>query len=183
MVFEAWLRQRLQRNRMKTATSAEREYFTAQVMARVRELPQPQSSPVGAALLSGLASYLTLPRLSFAAAVAAVLVAATAAHRTDTARLAADLSRHAVILAALSDNGPLLENDIEALADEVDAGDRLMMLAESASSSDDASWIEQMSQLIDQLDENAFTGTSDSSDSNWQEELEMMDEEELSTAS
>lgn len=187
MMFEAWVRQYIQRHPVKSAGQEEdKALFTSQVMERVREVPQPVAARqfVNAAWLPRLAR----PRLTFAfAAVAAGLLVAFVGLRSAThERLAKDIVARAAVLAAFSDGEPLLDNDAEALADEVDAGEQLMMLAGDQPSSDDATWIEQMSQVLDQLDEGpsgAAASAPDSSDTNWQDELDTLDDAELSASS
>ena len=188
MIFEDWIRQYIQRHPLKQSVPSEQTRFTAEVMERVRELPQPQPAwSVRKPLATAWMNWFTLPRMSFAlaAAAAGILLVLVGSRTLPPAQLAAEIVQRAEVLAAFSDGEPLLENDIDALADEVDAGERLMMLAENPSaSSDDADWIEQMSQTLDQLDEGASASTlNDPADAGWQDELEMLDDTEFSAKS
>ncbi len=178
MMFEVWLRQHIQRHPVKLPAQEDKALFTAQVMERVRAVRQPV--PVRE---SAWAQYLTWPRLSFAfAAAAGLLVAFLGLRTTSHEQLARDIIQRAQVLANFSDGEPFLDNDVEALADDVDTGEQLLILAENQSSSEDASWIEQMSKVLDQVDEGPAAVTPDS-DSGWQEELETLDEAELSASS
>lgn len=184
MIFEAWLRKFIQQHPIKAAAPSEPAAFTAEVMARVRELPQPVLAQKP--MIAVRNAWFALPRLSFALAAAAVAVVlvAVAHSRTMPGRLAGDILQGSQVLAAFSDGEPLLDNDIEALADDVNTSEGLMRVAENQSSPEDAGWIEQMSQVLDQLDEDAAANTdSDPVGSSWQDELEMLDDEAASAKS
>ncbi len=180
MMFEAWLHRHIQRHPVKLPAQEDRALFTAQVMERVRAVAQ--LVPARKSVTASWAQHLAWPRLSFAfAAAAGLLVVFVGLRATSHEQLARDILQRAEVLAKFSDGEPLLDNDVEALADEVDTGEQ-MMLAENQAPSEDASWIEQMSKVLGQVDESAAAVTPDS-DSGWQEELETLDEAEFSASS
>ena len=183
MSFEAWLRQYIQRHPVKEPAAAESSPFTARVMEQVRELPQPHSAPGRQPAAITWPNWLTLPSVSFAlAAVVALVVVLNS--RAAPGRVAKDVLEKAKVLAAFGDGEPSLENDIEVIVDDVDTGERLLRVAADQGSSDEAGWIEQMSQALDQLDDSAAPDTaSDSAGSNWQDELEMLDDAAASSKS
>lgn len=174
MSFEAWLRQSLKQHPLKEAPS-DTEEFTAGVMARVRQEPQPERAPAWRA-------YFSLPRFSFAlaAAAAGLLVAVTLAHRGGPGQFAGDIAKRIDVLAAISNGEALFENGLAEMSDG-EAQD-LMVLAESDSASDDTGWIEQMSRLLDDLEEEAPASSGEGGDS-WEDELEMLNDAEASVAS
>lgn len=177
MAFDTWLQQWMARHPLKAATPEHQALFTAQVMANVRHAPTPNLAfpDRRSRLVWGW------PRWSLAVAAAAGLLVAVAMPRTPAgSRLAQEIAQRAEILAAFANGEPLLANDPDELA--VDA--RYLLLAEDAPSADEASWIEQMSALLDELDEEkAVTTPTNGSEGGWQEELEMLETAEASATS
>ena len=57
------------------------------------------------------------------------------------------------------------------------------VLAEDVASTDDATWIEQMSNVLDQIDDGTATAPSDNNETDWQHDLEMLDDTEPATSS
>ncbi len=157
MEFLTWLRSWLMRHPTKEPTDAERAHYTAEVMARVRALgPLPGGSPARAPVRP----WAWWPRMAMAMATAACLVfALTSAHQT---------------------RRQLAQQPPGATASHPSA----TMLAESPTS--DEAWLEQTLDLLEQIDEeppSAETAGDGSNDEEWLDELQWLDERELSTAS
>ena len=180
MTFEAWLRQWMTRHPLKEAHEMNRNEFTAHVMTLVRE--EAAAAPAPAPVRSPQPLAWGWPRWSFAlaAAAAGIIVAVVTSRMVSTRQVARDIVRHAAILAAFSDGEPLMSSDVDALA--VDAA--YLVVAEDAPSTDELSWIEQMSSLLNQIDNDSpSTASPDASDGGWQEELEMLDQTDTSVTS
>lgn len=156
MEFLTWLRSWLTRHPTKEPTDAERIHYTAEVMARVRALgPLPGGSPAKAPVRP----WAWWPRMAMAMATAAGLVfAVSTAHQT---------------------RRQLAQQPQGATASHPSA-----VLAESPAS--DEEWIEQTLDLLEQIGEeppSAETAGDGSDDEEWLDELQWLDESELSTAS
>jgi len=104
--------------------------------------------------------------------------------RVQVQQLATEITRDSQLLAALDDTGlePLGATDeVEALTEDVELLD-LMTLAESPPS--DADWIEQTLQLLEEIDEDAPEETTgDTDEEDWLNELQLLDETELTASS
>ena len=86
--------------------------------------------------------------------------------------------RQAETLAALGES-VLVPGEFEEWAT-----DPRLVVAEDASLTDDASWIEQMSKMLEQFDDDASaTPSTDAQENDWQQELEMLDSTEFSATS
>ena len=156
MEFLTWLRSWLMRHPTKEPTDAERAHYTAEIMARVRTLgPLPGGSPARAPVRP----WAWWPRIAMAMATAAGLVfAVSTAHQT---------------------RRQLTQQPQGATASHPSA-----VLAESPTS--DEAWLEQTLDLLEQIDEeppSAETAGDGSNDEKWLDELQWLDERELSTAS
>jgi hypothetical protein len=179
MEFTQWLAEWLSRHPLKSRPPADHDRFTADVMARVRsEAAQP--SPGWAARFAQEWPRLALPL----AAAAAVLIAVNAQRSTET-RVAAELTRHAELLAELGDP---LEDVLPAgaveLAEDLRHED-LIVLAEAPPESNDAAWINESMQILEDIDEalpDAASGDEGNSEE-WLQELEMLDQSELAAQS
>ena len=177
MSFDDWFKAWLAGHPLKSPTARDPSRFTAQVMARVRAGTQPAQTP---ARLLGLWRGLAVPL----AVAAGLLVAVTLrSPGRSEGRLAARLTDEAELLAELGEpmGGSLSSGDVNALAEELEHQDALV-LAEAPP--DDDTWIAQTLQLLDQVDQelpdDASTG---SSDEQWMQELQTLDDSELAARS
>ena len=163
MAFASWLANWLRHHPLKTPTGYERTQYTADVMGRVNTIAHGETAPQY--------SWWALPRLAFAvaAAVAGVAIAIGTTRAVSSGRLAKQVTHEAQLLAALDEPTPELSGDDEQALQE------LLVLAES--SSDEASWLEQTMQLLDELDEQpqADSTESSASDDEWMNDLELLE--------
>lgn len=181
MPFATWLRTWLTRHPLKEpiGTGMDRARYTAEVMARVKALgPMAETALVPIVVRQwGL-----WPRMAVALAAATAALAVVIGTRHDPSHtLAQAIATDAQLLVALDerDGDLVLEDDVEVLHDELAMTDT-MLLAELSSS--DEEWLAQTLELLDQLDEDISPETaSDGADEEWLEELQLLDEDELST--
>lgn len=150
MNFVDWFRAWLLAHPLKPPAEHDAARYTIEVMQRVRALHQPATRP--AAMLR----WLSWPQLSFAAAVAVVLVT-TVSLRHRTFQLARAVIQDARMIEAL-DESPLepstQEQDPELLAREAAFVDVLQLTeVQPGASSSDEQWLEETGQLLEQFDE------------------------------
>lgn len=181
MDFTTWLRQWLERHPLKGPPDLDRARFTVEVMARVRRVSAPSQ---GWAPHKTRRSWLFM-RLGLVAATAAAGIALIIGVTTHARRQLADhLVREAQLLAMIDESGVAIQeaqgdDNPDALAEEVELIDQLTVLAEVRPSDEG---IEQTLQLLEQLDEDALdAATDDASDHTLIEELQHLDEQEIST--
>ena len=173
MSFETWLHRWLTRRPLKEPVQT-KETFTAQVMARVRELAHPEPADTRVPLLLRLLG----GRLALAVVTAALIgfvalrlvphpttqVAATPASEAAPQRLA------------------MLPGAVGAVQP---ARPDLMRLAESPTQ-DDATWLEGTVELLDALDndlgDDAAATAEPSSEEDWVNELDSLDQSELASS-
>ena len=142
-----------------------RSLYTEEVMAKVRAL---SPAAVRASEHSPSRFWLPWPRLALVALTAAAGIALVfGSIRSSTNQLAEQTTHEAQLLAAVG------AFDEEA-ADE-------MLLAESPSS--DEQWLDETVQLLEQVDESDSDSPESSSSNDWLDELELLDETELSASS
>lgn len=183
MVFSAWFKAWIGRHPLRHPVDDDPPRYTAEVMARVRELSRP---PAGAPRLGWARSWFAAPRLAFAAAaVAAISVVVLIAHpHGSSERLAREVADGSRLLEAVGEANldvPMSAGD-DAVAEALEAEDEMTLLA-AATPSDDR-WIEQTVQLLQQIDEETPAGSSgDAAGDAWLDELELLDQLELSTES
>ena len=141
-------------------------------------MSQPAPAPAPARV------WLPWPRLALTlATVAAGISLVIGATHYRTSQLAQQIIHDSQLLAALDEPElePLAADQVEAVADEMETIDTLQ-LAESAPSDDQ--WVEQTLQLLDELDEEApEDAASSASEDEWLQELEQVDESELTANS
>ena len=168
MNFETWLRTWLRRHPLKEPAQAHRARYTAEVMAKIKAL---------ASEVAPQRAWVWRWSQPAFAAVAAALVVLVVTHSNSSPRLAQEVSREAQVLSALDEDG------LEPLNDDAELAD-LLLLAESTPS--DEQWIEHTAQLLDQLDDEAsadHSGDEPSSDQEWLDELQLLDESDHATSS
>ena len=165
MEFLTWLRSWLTRHPLKEPADAARAHYTAEVMARVRAVgPLPGGSPARAPVQPWawwsrhLRQVMGWPR--FAVAMATAAGVAFAVHTAQQTR-----------------------RQLAQQPQGVTVSDPSASFAESPAS--DEEWLEQTLQLLEQLEEDSSTETAgDGADEeDWLEELQWLDDSELSTAS
>ena len=164
---------------LKEPTDMDPARYTAEVMTKITAVDQPRLLPAH--------HWFPWPRLALAIATAAagIVVVMMTTHSTSQ-RLAEHISRDSQLLAVLDpDTEPLIadHHDAEALAQEMETMDTVV-LAESQPSDDQ--WIDQTVQLLDQLDQDIPADASSdgsSTGTDWIEELEQLDEHDLSSSS
>lgn len=185
MNFEAWLRSWLSRHPLKEPPAAQSKAYTAAVMSRVKsELAQEEPQKT-----AGLSLWVW-PRipLALAAACAGIVVAVGVSQYRST-QLAKSLLRESQQLAELA--GPETEiieaDDVKTMASEWEAIDRLRLAEDNVSNkgADDAKWIDDLSKVLNQLDEDVSSdnSSSDKDTDQWLDELEMLDKTQDSASS
>lgn len=173
MSFETWFHRWLTRRPLKEPAQT-REDFTAQIMARVRELARPEPAGTRVPLLFQLLG----GRLALAVATAALI-----------GFVALRLVPHPAAQVAAK---PVAEPAHQQLAMlqsatgtvQQPARPDLMRLAESPAQ-DDATWLEGTVELLDALDNDLGedTATADpSSEEDWVDELDSLDQSELASS-
>jgi hypothetical protein len=182
MTFATRLKRWLKQLRLNVPDGEDRSFYTAQVMARVRALaPTPNLSriPLWNNLVWGW------PRLALTASAAAagIMFVLWSSHAT-TQRLADQVAGESQVLAEVGEpvNGQVMPDAVDALAEELRMED-LMVLAESQPADDE--WIEQTMQLLEQIDETLpeaeGAGSDPSSEDDWLQDLQMLDESDLAS--
>ena len=178
----------LTRHPLKGPAGIDRAQYTAEVMAKVKAMSQPAPAPAPVHVWlpwppayrpRGAGRRLALTLATVAAGIS--LVIGTAHYRTY--QLAHQITHDSQLLAALDEPEvePLAADQVEAVADELETMDTLQ-LAESVPSGDQ--WVEQTLQLLDELDEEApEDAASGASEDDWLQELEQVDESELTASS
>lgn len=182
MEFATWLRAWLIRHPLKESSPADRERYTAEVMARVNALPRPSTET---ARRDVVGHPWAVPRLTWTLGVAAGLALALFSLQGASHRLAKEIDRTSQLLAALDESSLELispESD-EELAESIEATEELLTLAESLPSEDQ--WLEETLRLLEQLEEDhPLSGVSnDPASEEWLEELELLEEIEPVSAS
>jgi len=181
MDLPTWFRRWLSTHPLKEPPAHGRSAYTADVMAKVKALGRPAPS------LAPVRIMFPWPRLALAMATAAVGVTVVfVALHAQTSYLAQQITRDAHVLAELDEPGsePAPDGDVEALADELQMTDTFL-LAESLPS--DEQWVEQTLQLLeeagDDAAEDAPGDASHNSEDEWLQELQQLDESDLSASS
>lgn len=178
MNFDAWFRTWVARHPLKTLRRDDPAQYTAEVMERIRTIPQP--APASAVPWHWPAW--TPTGLSVATAVV-VLFLILGVFKPSTVQLADHIIKESDVLAKFDETTigePVVEDDAEELAQELQHRDTLL-LAEATPSDDQ--WINDNLNLLEQLNQEDpadETGPS-STDSDWLEELKQLDESELSS--
>ena len=179
MNFATWFRTWLIQHPLKTPTGHDPAWYTAQVMQRVRAMDEPHPVPA-----SGWRwpSWVSVGLIAATATVGFLLVIGVL--KQSQTRLANQLLQESETLAQLDEHStsePVMDNDMEGLAQELQLHDTLV-LAESTPSDDQ--WVEQHLQLFDQLDEDPATEDTSqpSSEEDWLQELKRLDESELGSS-
>ena len=181
MDLATWFRRWFSTHPLKEPAAHERSAYTADVMVKVKAFgrPVPSSAPIRVLF--------PWPRLALAMATAAVGVAVVVVTvRSQTSHLAQQITNDAEVLAELNEpgSGPAPDGDAEALTDDLETMDTIL-LAESLPS--DAQWTDQTLQLLDEADddpsEGLFSDPSDASEDEWLQELQQLDESDLTASS
>lgn len=183
MDFTTWLQQWLTRHplKMQAPDADARARFTESVMQRVRS-PQPAAAPAWRAALSRLLR----PPLAFGVAAAALLAVLVVGRQAPAPAPAAShepsVEARALLVAALNDptSDILAALDEQALAEEWMAHDTLV-LAEAAPTTDEQ-WLDQTLELLQQFDEDV-SSDGEATDEDWLQDLQLLDEAELSVRS
>ena len=196
MALAPWIQRWLSGHPLKAPTRLDRAQYTAQVMARVRALAPPPTWPVASGAVQRWVQRWRLGRQvrfraaklvgGFAtAAVAAAVFVVVGRLEQPSSPIAQLVEREAEVLAAVEESDVLAEltdaDDLEVLAQDLEAMD-ILVLAEAESS--DEQWLEETLQLFDEVGEDVTEETAgDAGDDEWLDELELLDETELSTTS
>lgn len=171
------LKQLMSRSAVRLPSQHDPAQYTAEVMERVRAVEQPATAEAPVVL------WRTRPRLGLATALAAALLAITILPQRHAVRMARQIDQEAALLLAVDE--PVPNGGDEGLAEELETLDA-MMLAEAGAANDDAAWLEDTVQLLDELeDDSALQDDDPASDDeeSWLEELELMDSSDLATSS
>lgn len=178
MDLQTWLHQWLRHHPVKQPPSSARDRFTASVMTRIRAVEEP------AAVTVGVRRWVAWPQFGLAvAAAAAIVLLLVWTVEPPGARLAWQIAREVEMLVAVEESllEPLVATDPETLADDLEALDEIV-LAEAAAAADDDRWIRQTLDLLESLDEeDAEVEAGDTEE--WLDELERLDEAELTASS
>ena len=182
MDFTTWFRAWLSRHPLRPPMAHNRQQYTVEVMARVRELsstPAVSSAPLRPPFVWGW------PRLalSLATVAAGAVIAVGLTHRANEQR--ASHAAQDTMLLALLDQEPesLLGDDSDVLASDLETVDT-MTLAESIPSEDET-WLERTLEVLDQVDEDSGSHADPqdtSSSDDFIDELRLLDESELSSS-
>jgi hypothetical protein len=181
MDFSAWFRTWMARHPLKSPDGVDQARYTDEVMAKVRAAHTPSVFRVPARV------WLPWPRLALAAltAAAGLLVVSGTAHRAQR-QLAGAIDRDAQMIAAVDELVPISPAGNgatpEELARELEIQD-LLMLAEAAPATDDAQWLDETMQLLEQLDEDLPSDVSNDASDDWLDDLKTLDESDLSASS
>lgn len=170
MDFASWFDRWLNRHPLRSPDGADHARYTAQVMARIKAQEQPARSPSP--------SWLAWPGFALATVAAMGLLVFTATQRTSE-QIATDVLSDLQVLAEVDE--PMTDDTLEGVAEELGTMD-VLVLAE-ADQSDDA-WVEETLELLKQLDEEVPDTSSDTptDDEEWLNELDAIDEYELSSS-
>ena len=178
MEFTDWFKRWLRKHPLREPPSFDRVRYTADVMDRIKDLASSYAEQY-----ENRSFVVSWPRFVFgglSVALMAVLVVLATASYTSR-RLAKEVTREAQVLAGLGEPVASSESDTEEIALDIQAADNLV-LAEATKSDDQ--WLQETFQLLDQLGEDPKTGnTNESSDEDWLDELQMLDDNELSSSS
>lgn len=155
MEFLTWLRSWLTRHPLKEPAETERASYTVEVMTRVRALGSPS---VVTPATAPVRRWSWWPRFAVAMATTAGVAVAVGIFSQERPQLAQQLPQDVRI------------SEPAALAE---------------SPSTDEEWLEQTLQLLEQLEEDpsAETAGDGADEEDWLEELQWLDDSELSTAS
>ena len=180
MEFSRWLTAWLSRHPLQSPSEVDRSRLTAGVMARVRSETAARPASAWAGLLAGW------PRLALPLAAAAAVLVAVRLHHPSDARLAAEVVQGTELLAELDEpvNGWLLPDDVDTLAQDLERAD-LLVLAEVPQGASDDSWITETMDILNQLDQDAPEDgvSTEPTDDQWLQELEILDEQDLAARS
>jgi len=197
MDFMMKLNHWLGRHPLKEPPETDRAQFTERVMARV----QASQAPARASAWG----FLSQPRFALGIAMAAAVVAVaflaivpqsgkqvavapepavTESAPEAVASLPEQTADEVALLAAVNglDLDALPEGDVEVVAEEMQLIEQIM-LAQQVQESSDEEWLEQSLYLFEQLEEEIPTDTSgNGSESEWLEELRLLDELDLASS-
>ena len=185
MDFSTWFRAWLWRHPLNAPATLSEPQYTTEVMARVRRLASTPSASTAAVTQPLVWGW---PRLVLSAmSVAAGVVLTVGLVRHSREQTASGVAQDTEFLAQLGKQPEsLLADDPDNLAGELEAVDETtietMTLAESTP--DDEAWLEQTLQVLDQMDQDAVpqADTSErSSEDDWIDELQLLDESELAS--
>lgn len=183
MDFTTRLQQWLARHplKMQAPDAHERARFTETVMQRVKA-PQPAPEPAWRATFGWLWRPQWALGMAAAALLAAVIVGRQAPPPAAVAQAEPSVEERALLVAALNDptSDVLAAVDEQTLAEELMAHD-VLVLAEAAATSDEQ-WLDQTLQLLQQFDEDV-SSDGDATDEEWLQDLQLLDEAELSVSS
>ena len=160
------------------APGVDRAAYTAEVMRRVNALAA-AARPASAA--AWMPRWLPVPALVLGAVALALVLGRTPTAPAPTAQTILNASQQ---LAALDDSYDALMEDAHGHGVLANGWEELdgMMLAEAAS--EDSSWLEELSQTLDELDEeNVSDAPEGSSEEDWWKELETLESEDSSASS
>lgn len=182
MEFTTWFRNWLARHPLKEPAGSDRVHYTAEVMAKVRALhPVPVPSRERRWTPQVVFGW---PRLALVgmSLAAVMLVVVTRAQRVP--QLATQIDRDVQLLAVFDE--PVLLSaergeDLEALAQDLEDTDDLIVLAESTPS--DEQWLEETLQVLDQFEEDLPSEATDETSDDMLNELEQLDDTEFSASS
>lgn len=154
MSLNDWLHTWLTRHPVK-APAPDRDAFTAGVMHRLEQAPQPQRA--------------AWPRLAWVAALAAAAVVLALRLPGGANRLAASIEGDAAMLAALDVpvDGDLSDEQLASF---------IQLAEQPAGATDDAQWVEETMQLLDQLNESASDDNA-ADDEDWLHEIDSLEQE------
>jgi hypothetical protein len=185
MNVTSWFREWLARHPLKEPLLHDRARYTAEVMASVKAAASPQREAVG------LQWWFAWPRLALAAVTATAVILLIVMPRGPTSgRLAQTIEEELGLLSELDEEPLLFDETVgapeepDALADALEADDA-WLLAEAIPSVEDEQWIEHTLQVLEALEEDVSeAGPADPiEDDQWLEELQWLDDLELTATS
>jgi len=179
MDLAAWVRQWLSAHPLKEHSRGDRARYTAEVMERVRTLGQPATAP------RPVARWFAWPQVSLAtAAVAAAVFMVVGRMEYPMIPLADQVDHDVQVLAAVAETNVVMDlaaDDLDTLAEDLEALDTLV-LAEAQSVEEQ--WLEETLWLLQEVgDDGPPDAAGETSEEPWLDELELLDEFELTAAS
>ena len=181
MDFTNWFKEWLARHPLREPVYFDQARYTAEVMARVNDqIRSPAQQARRSVWLCVSWPRMALGGLSFALVSIIVLLAGVSYSRL---RLAKEVTRGIQVLAEVGESATPVESETDEVAVELQAEDTLV-LAEATKTDDQ--WLEQTVQILEQLDEDPKAGNANGSsepDEDWLDDLQMLDNSELSSSS
>ena len=170
--FLTWLKDWLARHPLRAPSESMQASYTREVMERIKEEVAP--APV--------LRWIPRPRLalSFAAVAACFVVWIMVGPRAQTGAVVRHIDEDFEILALMEE--PVdLPLDYEDLEEEIKSMD-VLVITQAREAQSETSWILQMMELMDELEEESGPDGDDQTLDDWLREIEFLDQEDLASS-